>query len=252
MIALSPARSSVGLSGALVCALLAVTAAALAGGAGPAMLATGVAVVAASFFFAPSPHLIDVLALVVFAAVGGVIGGLVQRLAGLGRQTARSLAEADRLARLAATVLARTGLTATGPRPTGPEDFGEPASDVVAGLRETFDLEAVGILARGEEGWRLLAGAGDAVPDHPDSAQFAAEIGPGRVLVMSGSALVDPDAHPLRAFTAELLLARRRAQLDALAGEAQSGSAVAPVTALSGRVRPEGRKRTPQPGSVMK
>jgi two-component system, OmpR family, sensor histidine kinase KdpD len=207
MAVLSPARSTIGLNGALLCALLTVMAAALAGGAATAMLATAVAVVAADFFFA-QPHrsllalpLIDVLALVVFAVVGGVVGGLVQGLAGRGRQTARSQAEADRLARLAASALA---------------DPAEPASDLVAELREAFDLDAVGILARGEDGWRLLAGAGGPLPDHPDAAEFAAEIGPGRVLVMSGCALAASDTHPLRAFTSELLLARRRAQLDAL------------------------------------
>jgi two-component system, OmpR family, sensor histidine kinase KdpD len=207
MAALSPVRSSIGLNGALICALLTVVAAALVGGAAAALLATGVAVVSAGFFFALprrtvlAPHLIDVLALVVFAVVGVVVGGLVQGLAGRGRQTARSQAEADRLARLAASALA---------------DPAEPASDLVAALRDAFDLDTVGILARDEDGWRLLAGAGGPLPDHPDAAEFAAEIGPGRVLVMSGGALAASGTRPLRAFTGELLLARRRAQLDAL------------------------------------
>jgi two-component system, OmpR family, sensor histidine kinase KdpD len=207
MTALSPARSSIGLNGALVCALLTVVAAALAGGVGAALLATGVAVVSAGFFFAV-PHrgllatpLMDVLALVVFAVVGAVVGGLVQGLAGRGRQTARSQAEAGRLARLAASALAEPA---------------EPAPDLAAELREAFDLDAVGILARDEDGWRVLASAGGPVPDHPDAAEFAAEIGPGRVLVMSGAALAAPGGHPLRAFTGELLLARRRAQLEAV------------------------------------
>jgi two-component system, OmpR family, sensor histidine kinase KdpD len=207
MAVLSPARSSIGLNGALLCALLTVVVAALAGGAAAAMLATVVAAASADFFFALpgrsllAPHLINGLALVVFAVVGAVVGGLVQGLAGRGRQTARSQAEADRLARLAASALA---------------DPAEPASDLVAGIREAFGLDAVGILARGEDGWRPLAGAGGPLPDHPDGAEFAAEIGPGRVLVMSGDALAASDTHPLRAFTSELLLARRRAQLDAL------------------------------------
>jgi two-component system, OmpR family, sensor histidine kinase KdpD len=228
MTALSPARSSIGLDGALVCALLTVVGVALVGGAGPAMLATAVAVVSAGFFFALpgrtllAAHLIDVLALVVFAAVGAVVGRLAQGLAGMGGRAARSQAGADRLARLAATALT---------------DPAEPASDLVAGLRAAFDLDAVGILARGAGGWRLVAGAGGPLPDHPDSADFVAEIGPGRVLVMAGEALAASDGHPLRAFTGELLLARRRAQLDAL--ESAAGL-------------PEGRKRTPQPGSVMK
>jgi two-component system, OmpR family, sensor histidine kinase KdpD len=207
MAALSPARSTIGPSGALLCALLTVVAAALAGGAATAMLAAVVAAVSADLFFTVprrsllAPHLTDVLALVVFAVTGAVVGGLVQGLAGRGRQTAQSQAEADRLARLAASALA---------------DPAEPASDLVTELREAFDLDAVGILARDEGGWRLLAGAGGPLPEHPDAAEFAAEIGPGLVLVMSGGALATSDTHPLRAFTSELLLARRRAQLDAL------------------------------------
>jgi two-component system, OmpR family, sensor histidine kinase KdpD len=230
MAVLSPARSAIGLNGALLCALLAVVAAALAGGAAAAMLATVVAAASADFFFTVprrsllAPHLIDVLALAVFAVVGAVVGGLVQGLAGRGRQTARSQAEADRLARLAAAALA---------------DPAEPAPDLVTELREAFDLDAVGILVRDEDGWRLLAGAGGPLPEHPDAAEFAAEIGPGRVLVMSGGALAASDTHPLRAFTSELLLARRRAQLDALEASMSGG-------------RPEGTNRTPEPGSVTK
>jgi K+-sensing histidine kinase KdpD len=136
-----------------------------------------------------------------------VAGAGVRGLAGRGSQSARSQAQAGRLARLAASVLA---------------DPAEPASDLVAELREAFDLDAVGILARDEEGWRLVAGAGGPLPEHPDAAQFAAEIGPGRVLVMSGAALGASDAHPLQAFTGELLLARRRAQLEALEATASA------------------------------
>jgi two-component system, OmpR family, sensor histidine kinase KdpD len=252
MAALSPARSSIGLSGALVCALLAVVAVALTGGAGAAILATGVVVASADFFFAAPyhslrvTHLIDLLALAVFAVVGAVVGVLIQVLAGRRRQTARSLAEADRLARLAASALA---------------DPAEPTGDLVTGLRTAFDLDAVGILARGEDGWRLLAGAGGPLPARPDAAQFAAEIGPGRVLVMSGSALDATDAHLLRTFTDELLLARRRSQLDALEATASArparrdeaaGPPAAEGPAASADGQPEGRKRTPEPGSVTK
>ena len=207
MAALSPARSSIGLSGALVCALLAVVAVALAGGVGAAMLATAVAVASADFFFTVpyhslrAAHLIDVLALIVLAVVGAVTGGLVHVLTGRGRQTARSLAEADQLARLVASALAEP------PRPP---------ADLVADLRAAFDLDAVGILSRNGDGWQVQAAAGGPLPGHPDAAEFAAEIAPGRVLVLSGAGLTASDTHLLRVFCTELLLARRRAQLEAL------------------------------------
>ena len=212
MAVLSPARSSIGLSGALVCALLAVVVAALAGGVGAAMLATAFAVVSADFFFTVPyyslrvAHLIDVLALIVFALVGAVIGVLVHVLAGRARQTARAQAEADQLARLVAGAMA---------------DPPKSAAELVAELRATFDLDAVGILARRRDDWQVLAGSGAPLPAHPDAAQFAAEIGPDRVLVMGGAGLTAADTHLLKVFAAELLLVRRRAQQEAL--EAAAG-----------------------------
>lgn len=97
----------------------------------------------------------------------------------------------------------------------------KPPAELMAELRAAFDLDAVGILSRDEDGWRVLAGAGGPLPGDPDSAQFAAEIAPGRVLVMSGAALTASDTHLLRVFAAELMLARRHAQLAALEAVAE-------------------------------
>jgi two-component system, OmpR family, sensor histidine kinase KdpD len=180
MAALSPARSSIGLGGALVCGLLAIVGVALEGGVGAALLATVVAVAAADFFFTVPyhslrvTHLIDVIALIVFGLVGAVIGVLVHVLAGRARQTAHAQAEADQLARLAAGSLAEPH---------------KPVAELVAELRAAFDLDAVGILTRDGDGWQAVASAGSPLPEDPDAAQFAAEIAPGRVLVMNGQAL---------------------------------------------------------------
>jgi two-component system, OmpR family, sensor histidine kinase KdpD len=207
MAALSPARSSIGLGGALVCGLLAIVGVALAGGVGAAMLATVVAVAAADFFFTPPyyslrvTHLIDVIALIVFGVVGAVTGVLVHVLASGARQTARAQAEADQLARLAAGSLAEPA---------------KPIAELIAELRAAFDLDAVGILTRNRDGWQVLTSAGGPLPADPDAAQFAAEIAPDRVLVMNGEALTASDTHLLQVFTAELLLARRRAQLESI------------------------------------
>jgi len=207
MAALSPARSSIGLGGALVCGLLAVVGVALAGGVGAAMLATVVAVAAADFFFTLPyyslrvTHLIDVIALIVFGVVGAVVGVLVHVLAGRARQTARAQAEADQLARLVAGSLVEPA---------------KPIAELIAELRAAFDLDAVGILTRNGDGWQVLASAGGPLPADPDAAQFAAEIAPDRVLVMNGEALTASDTHLLHVFAAELLLARRRAQLESI------------------------------------
>jgi nucleotide-binding universal stress UspA family protein len=159
-------------------------------------------------------------------------------LAGRARQTARSRAEADRLGRLVACGVAE---------PT------KPPAELAAGLRAAFALDATAILSCGAEGWRVVAAAGEPVPGHPYGGQFAVEIGPGRVLVLSGAALTAGGASALRVFTGELLLARHRSQLAAL----NSATASPHAEARSGtRDRwagwPEGRKRTPHPGTVMK
>lgn len=226
MAALSPARSSIGLGGALVCGVLAIVAVALTGGAGAAMLATVVAVAAADFFFTVPyhslrvTHLIDVIALIVFGVVGVIIGVLVHVLTSRAWQTARAQAEADQLARLAAG-----GLTEP-PKAPG---------EVLAELRAAFGLDAVGILSRASDGWQVLASAGGPLPSHPDGAQFAAEIAPGRVLVMNGEALTASDTHLLQVFAAELLLARRRAQLE---GMGKPAAAVLQPTEPSRSPRP--------------
>ncbi len=213
MAALSPARASIGLGGALLCAFLDVVAVALVGGVAAALAATALSVLAADYFFAPPyhslrvAHLIDVLALIVFAVCGGVIGVLVEVLAGRAGRTARTRAQAEQLVRLLAAELALAP---------------EPTVEIAAELRATFDLDAVGFLARDDHGWHLIAGAGTPLPDHPDVAQFAAEIAPGRVLVLSGPALGRSNSDLLAAFEAELLLRRRRAQQQDIAEHAAS------------------------------
>lgn len=211
MAVLSPARGAIGLGGALICALLAVVAVALAGGMGTALLATAAAVVSADFFFAPpyhslrADHVVDVLALVVFAACGGLMGLLTEVLAVRARATARSQAQADQLARLLAE-----------------EVITQPAvsAELAAQLRSAFDLESVAFLARDDGGWQVLAAAGGPPPASPDAAPFAGEIAPGRFIALTGSALTEPGKHLLAIFTAELLLARRRVQLEAVANKA--------------------------------
>jgi two-component system, OmpR family, sensor histidine kinase KdpD len=135
----------------------------------------------------------------VFAACGGVIGVLVEVLAVGARKAAREHSQADQFARLLAEALARAS---------------EPTAELAAELRATFELDSVVILDRDGAGWRVVAGAGASLPERPEAADFSAEIGPGRVMALCGRALTAPASDLLQVFTAELLLARRRAQLD--------------------------------------
>ncbi len=182
---------------------------------------------------AERPAIRERLAAVVTVRLAGGVSAVI-----LARQTARSHAEADRLARLVACGVAEPA---------------KPPAELAAGLRAAFGLDATGILSCGAEGWRVLAAAGEPVPDHPYGAQFAVEIGPGRALVLRGEALTAGGASALRAFAGELLLARHRSQLEALSSATASPHAEA-CSGTRGRWAgwPEGRKRTPHPGTVMK
>ena len=203
-VALTPFRSSLGLAGALLCVLLAVFAAALAGGIRPAAAATVIGFLAADFFFTVPYYslridrAIDVAGLIVFACVAVATGLLVDVLARRGIQSAHSQAEADGLARLAA------GALALGPG-TRPE--------MASALRRTFDLDAVAVFRRAGPGWQTVAAAGGPLPATPDEAPFQAELTGGDILVLAGSRLTEQDARLLREFLTELRLGQERRQL---------------------------------------
>ena len=105
-VGLLPFRSSLGLAGVLFCTLLAVVAVALIGGVGAALTAVVVGFLAGALLFAhpygslrpDSP--VDVVALIAFVVVGGVIGILVDDLTRLGEEQAAL--------RRVATLVART------------------------------------------------------------------------------------------------------------------------------------------------
>jgi two-component system, OmpR family, sensor histidine kinase KdpD len=208
---LSPMRSSLALPGALLVLLLGVTAVAVVGGVPPAVLAAGVSVVVADYFFTPPYHSFrishgsDVVALIVFIAAAAVVSALVDRLTRRGLQLTRSAAEAEALARLAGgTVLSK----------------GEPLPDLVAELRRTFGLDAVAVLAPDDGGWRPIATAGGPVPARPEAASLSAELIEGTVLVLSGSMASVEDQRLLNVFVAQLRLAQERAALEARAASA--------------------------------
>jgi two-component system, OmpR family, sensor histidine kinase KdpD len=209
--ALSPLHASLGLPGALLCLLLAVVGVALTGGLRPAVAATIVASLAADYFFAPPlhsldvAHPVDVVALVAFFAVAGIMSVLVDRLTRRTLQAARARGEAEALARLAG------GSVAGGAR-TLP--------DLVADLRRTFDVDAAAILVRDGPCWRPLAEAGGPVPARPEDGQFSAELDQGAVLTLSGRPLSGEDTRLLGPFVTQLRLAQERARLQGEAAAA--------------------------------
>lgn len=209
--ALSPFRSSLGLSGALLCLLLGVFAVAAVGGVTPAAVATVVASLTADFFFTSPVHSLrmtdpgEIAAVVVFFAVAAVVSALVDRLARRGIQVVRAQREAEALARLAG------GSVLSG---------AESLPDLVDQVRDTFDLDAVAVLVPDGSHWRPGAAAGGPPPLRPEDAQFSAALDEGAVLVLGGNALSADDTRLLGAFVAQLRMAQNRRRLEVEAASA--------------------------------
>jgi two-component system, OmpR family, sensor histidine kinase KdpD len=204
--ALIPLRSSLGLAGALLCALVAVVAVALLGGLRPALLATMISVLAADFLYTQPlysfrvTHAVDVVGLVTFLIVAASVGGLVDRLTRQGVQTARAKAQAEDLARLAADAL------------TGPGQIAEALGEI----RALFDLDAVALLRRNGTGWLVEAHAGKGRIATPDQGDRSVEVADDLVLALAGGRVTSEDAVLLRTFLDQLRSRRERALLDAL------------------------------------
>jgi two-component system, OmpR family, sensor histidine kinase KdpD len=217
--ALSPLRAGLGLPGALLCLLLAVVIVAFTGGLRPAGAATVVAALAADYFFAPPvyrldvAHPVDVVELVAFFAVAGIVSHLIDRLTRRGLQVARARGEAEALARLAGSSVVADPQTLPG---------------LVAELRRTFDLEGAAILVPDGTGWRPVAEAGGPAPARPADAQFAAELDQGAMLALSGPSLSGEDTRLLGPFVTQLRLAQERARLQ---GEAAAAAELAEADA---------------------
>src|SRR5208283_4039684 len=203
---LTPFRGPLGLTGALLCNLLAVLCAALLGGVLPALLATAIAVVLSDYFFTPPLHTlrvtnaVDVVALITFGIVALAVGGLVDILTRQGVRAARADAEARNLARLTARAMA------------SPRDL----SEAVDSIRRTFDLDGVAVLCDTGSGWTVETAAGATQLQHPDQAKYQVQIGTGRVLAIIDARRTARDTALLEAFLTELRLARGRALLQAL------------------------------------
>ena len=213
--ALSPLHASLGMSGALLCLLIGVVATAYVGGVEPAAAAAVVAALAADYFYAAPIRRFsisrpdDIVALIAFFIVAGMMSVLVHLSARRGLQVARSRAEVEALARLAGAWAITGGAT---------------LPELVAEIRRTFDLEAVAVLAPDKGGWRPLAFAGEPIPLRPEEAAFSAELDRGTVLVLAGQTLGAEDSRLVSAFVGQLRLAQERIRLE---GEAASASEIA-------------------------
>jgi len=208
-ISLSRLRGELNLGSVLLLFLLLIVATAATGGP---LLAIGTAVAAflcANYYFTPPIHRFtiarheNVLALIVFVVVAGVVSAFVDAAARQARDAARARADAETLARLAANV-----------------QQDDPLADLVVFVRSSFGLEGASVLARSDGAWQAEASAGPNPPLSPEDANLTLPLGKDVVLALAGGPLTGADRQVLNAFAAQLTGARERARLSEAAAQA--------------------------------
>jgi two-component system sensor histidine kinase KdpD len=197
---LAALRDSVDLSTVLLLYLAMTVAVTAVGGLGPGLLAAVGGFVLGDYFFT-RPHfqwVIDdpnvIIAMIVFAVVAVTVSVLVDIAARRSADAARARAEATALGHLATAVLAST----------------DPLPRLLHDLRAVFDLDAVAILLRDDDGWVVEHAVGGPVPERPADATDALAIGPRRYLALVGPRTPAEDSRVLAAFTAQLALTSNR------------------------------------------
>ncbi|GAA2308959.1 sensor histidine kinase KdpD [Nonomuraea roseoviolacea subsp. roseoviolacea] len=212
-LALLPFRDVVSLPSEILLFLCLVIGVALAGGMWPAVTAAVGGSLLLNWFFTPpvgeftiaDPE--NLLALVVFVLVAGVVSTIVDLAARRTREAMRAQADAELLSTLAGHVLR-----------------GEAAlPSLLARLRETFGLTSVTLLERigppspddpaEPQAWRILATAGGAPVTCPAGADTDVTVRDGLVLAARGRLLAASDRRVLEAFAAEIAVALRQDRL---------------------------------------
>jgi two-component system sensor histidine kinase KdpD len=203
-------RDNLGLPGTLLLYLLAVVAIAAIGGVWPALGASVAAFLLANWYFIPPLHEWtihegrDVIALVVFLLVAGVVSALVNAAGRRSAEAARARAEAGTLARLGGQLMAEE----------------DPLPLLISTLRTAFGLGAIAVLQRSGDGWIVETSTGAPVPQSPEEGDLSIPIDTEMELVVVGPGLAADDLALLQVFTGQLALALERRQLRAEAAVA--------------------------------
>jgi two-component system, OmpR family, sensor histidine kinase KdpD len=204
-------RDALTLPSELLLFLLLVVVAAAVGGLGPAVLASGSGFLLGNWFFTPPLYTFTIseaenlLALVVFLVVAGVVSMLVTTAARRSAESTRARSEAAALARLGGSLLGE----------------GDPLPALMTHLRTEFEVDAVAVLRREGDGWRVESSAGEPVPARPDAGALSVPLDDQMQLVVAGERLDQDDLDVLQAFTGQLSLALESRQLRAEASVAE-------------------------------
>lgn len=175
---------------------------ALVGGLVPALVAALVGFVLMNWFFTPPVHQFtvsepaNVVALLVFVAVGIGVATVVDRASRRAAEALRARTDAATMGSLSRSVL------------TGHDT----AEAVVERLRETFGQRAACLLERGPAGWQVLAASGTDPACAPDDGDTRVQVDDEHVIVLCGSPLRATDQRVLEGFAVQtgLVLEYRR------------------------------------------
>ncbi|OUD01044.1 sensor histidine kinase [Streptomyces swartbergensis] len=199
-----------GLANDMLLFLALTVAAALLGGLMPALASAAVGSLLLNYFYSPPLHrwtIADprnIVAIVIFVAVGAAVASVVDLAARRTHQAARLRAESEILSFLAGNVLrGETGL-----------------ENLLERVRETFGMESAALLERASdvEPWTCAGrvGQGRSV-ERPDQADVDMPVGDHMALALTGRVLPAEDRRVLAAFAAQaaVVLDRRRLQEEA-------------------------------------
>jgi two-component system, OmpR family, sensor histidine kinase KdpD len=208
---LVPMRDDVGLPTILLLYLVLVVVVAALGGLVPALAAAVAGFLLVNRLFTPPLHTWTIsqaenlVALVVFLVVAGIVSAFVAAAARRAAEAARASAEAETLAGLAGTVAEP-----------------DPLPVLVDHLRRAFGLGGVALLRQVDGAWQVEAAAGDSVPETPGRADQVRPLGDDLVLAVQGSDLAAEDRRVLKAFVAQLAAAIDRRRISAQAARASA------------------------------
>jgi two-component system sensor histidine kinase KdpD len=195
---LAQLRDALTLPSDLLVFLAIVVVVAALGGFAPAFVCAVSGFLFANWFFTPPYYEFTVeqgenlLALVIFLMVAGVVSFLVATATRRSAEAAQARAEAETLAALSGTLAAAA----------------DPLPQLVAQLQTAFDADGVAVLARGPNGeWVGAAHAGSPPPASPEAADVSVPLHGDHVLVLRGSRLDPEDLDILQAFAGQVTLA---------------------------------------------
>jgi two-component system, OmpR family, sensor histidine kinase KdpD len=219
-LALSHFRSHLGFQNALLIFLLFVVATTTIGGLWPGLVASVSGFLLLNWFFAPPIHTFtigntrDLLALIAFLVIAGVISALVNQVERRAADATRASARANALGHMTGTVL----------------ESADPLPDLAAELVGAFRLDGASVLAHNEDGtWHTVAAAGPLPPRAPEEASLTLPLSEGASLVLRGGELRAEDREVLHAFANQLAVALAGRRLQA---EAASAAALAKANEL--------------------